>query len=456
MRPGRSRREFLRICAAGVPIGGLARAAAGGTRSAPGHSETTRVASAASKGLSFLGATVQQGKVRLSAYKSTAAFEDPKAKERFRAIRVYRLELPGFAFGRDYAEYFDGLSYHQAKLIFLGPIAPSNNRRFSYVDATGTTGSTYAYWMAPAAGEPTGPVPVKIRDPEVWWSYHRLQQVLEALGERHPDVVKVETIGRTVRGRTIRAIRAGNAARCIGLVGAIHAGESGPELILPAVEHVLTERRELLDTTSIAAIPSVNIDERQRLAEGVPWYLRTNANGTDLNRNFPADWDTVDYTYGLDTSDPESATYRGPHPASEPETQAVMDFLRARPIDVVYAFHCLAGICGAKALGPRSGATDAAYRRRCEPLATEYCLGVEPAVPKDKALGFGASAGSLPAWCHRELGVPGFDLEMSSLEKEALAACRADRTDRALLEDYRRRHARGLAAVLQMMHSSSP
>ncbi len=165
------------------------------------------------------------------------------------------------------------------------------------------------------------------------------------------------------------------------LIGVIHGGESGAELMLPAIEGVLKQHDDLLDEVSIAAIPVVNVDERERLVNGVPWYLRTNANGVDLNRNFPADWDMVEYGYGLDSSDPDSGTYRGPSPASEPETKAVMAFLQERLLQAVYAFHCLASICGMVFLAPKCGAEDTVYAETCKAYATAYGSGMAMGIP---------------------------------------------------------------------------
>ncbi|MFH1923776.1 MAG: M14 family metallopeptidase [Planctomycetota bacterium] len=401
--------------------------------------------------MTLLRAKALDGEVHLSVYKSTPAFQSKTGQERFRTIRVYRCEEPAFTFGQDYAEYFDGLSYHDADLIFQEPLKAANNRKFTYVDSTAEMGSTYAYWMAPADGEPTGPAAVKVRDPEIWWTPEKIEQATAAFQRSHPDLVMVNTIGQTVRGQTLRGIRLGKGSRCVAFVGAIHAGESGPELMIPAFERILADNKELLAQVSIAAIAAVNLDERRRLAEGVPWYLRTSANGVDLNRNYPVDWETVDYTYGLDTSDPDSMTYRGPAPASEPETRAVMEFLCANSVEAVYSFHCLASICGAHCLGPKCAAKDDAYMKKCLGFAAAYCLGMDRSHPADSVFRFGASAGSLPAWCYRELHVPAFDLEISSRETEAREKCVVDRTDRPLLKDYRQRHTAGLRAVLEAM-----
>jgi len=77
----------------------------------------------ASKTLTRLQARVVDHAVCLSAYKSTAAFEDKQlSTDTFRAIRVYRKNESDFTFGEDYAEYFDGLSWREAKLVFEGSI----------------------------------------------------------------------------------------------------------------------------------------------------------------------------------------------------------------------------------------------------------------------------------------------------------------------------------------------
>lgn len=399
--------------------------------------------------LTRLRAAVEGGAVHLCGLRNRSGAQSPEA---FRALRVFRAEEPEFDFGADGVEYFDGLSWRDAALISKSPPV-DEAKKLSFTDRDVAVGGVYAYWMAAAEGEPVGPVPVKVRDPEVWWSCERVAEELDALASDFPDRVTVEVVGRSVRGRAIHGLRVGASLPAVGLVGIVHAGESGAELMLPVLRRLLAERPELLDAAGVAAIPVVNVDERERLVRGVPGYLRVNANGVDLNRNFPVDWGEVSYGYGLDSSDPTSVTYRGAAPADQPETRAVIGFFERYPVQALYAFHCLASICGGRFLAPARAKGDAEYAKRCQAFAMAYLRGFEPdaVVEPDKVLSFGTTSGSLPAWMHLA-GVPAFDVEISAdREPEALAQCRTDGTDRALLLEYRGRHHRGLATVLEKL-----
>jgi N-acetylmuramoyl-L-alanine amidase len=120
-----------------------------------------------------------------------------------------------------------------------------------------------------------------------------------------------ETIGRSASDRPIRALRVGSprARVKVMVVGAVHGNE-------PAGRAVIARLRSARPPlgTALLLVDDANPD-------GSAAGTRHNANGVDLNRNFPHRWRPQDGVY-------ES----GPGPASEPETQALQRFIeRERP-----------------------------------------------------------------------------------------------------------------------------
>ena len=393
-------------------------------------------------------AIVREGRVELTWLKTTPGFVARSAGG-YQRFRVYRREEADFVFGEDYEEFFSGATVYGAETIFDGAIEASNDRKFAFVDAGVRIGTTYSYWVREGEGQAVGPSPVRVRDPEVWWSAERLARELKALRDAAPELVDVDVCGSTAMSVEIPVVRVGRRDRRIGLVGTVHGGESGPELIVPALQRLVREAPEMLERVGVVAVPSLNIDSRQAEATGTPWYIRTNGQGVDLNRNFPAQWETVDYSYGLDSSAAGSLTYRGPHAASAPESRAAMAALDGEGLEAVFSYHCLASICGLPALGPKAAEGSGEYAARCARLIEAFRAGMHPeAGCEGVALKFGTTAGSLPTWLFESAGVPAFDLE-GGLDKAALEKCRYDHTDRALIDEYRERHYRGVRAVLE-------
>ncbi len=139
----------------------------------------------------------------------------------------------------------------------------------------------------------------------------------EADAPHRPAVVEARTIGHSVRGRPIRAWRLGESGkRPMVLISTMHGNEPHTRRIL----ETLRDGRAIRGV-DLWVIPTYNPDG---LARGT----RRNARGVDLNRNFPFKWADLDGNY-------ES----GPRPASEPETRAVMAFLREVNPRRVLSFH---------------------------------------------------------------------------------------------------------------------
>jgi hypothetical protein len=90
----------------------------------------------------------------------------------------------------------------------------------------------------------------------------------------------------------------------------------------------------ILDHHEVHLLLQTNPDGRKRAEAGLSWrknansdYCAGNSIGADLNRNFGFSWNS---TGGAGSSgNPCDLTYRGPAPASEPETQAVEAYIRS-------------------------------------------------------------------------------------------------------------------------------
>ncbi|MBS0632063.1 MAG: hypothetical protein JSS11_09130 [Verrucomicrobia bacterium] len=394
-----------------------------------------------------LVATVRDSKVRVSFYQSTRFWQSPtgKAKDPKLVLRIYRKEVPSLVFGIDYEEILNDLRPVAADLIWNGPLPAINERKYEFTDEHVQPGHTYVYWVSSDQGDaPTGPKAARVRDPQTFWPQDETERRMAALAARYPQLVSESEIGRTVLGRPIHALRIGNRERCIALVGAVHAGESGPELIVPALERILAEHPEVLREVGIVAVPTVNIDQRQRLAEGYPYYLRKNAAGVDINRNFAALWGEVSYAYGLISADPEAATYFGPRPVSEPEDVAITALVAQTKPLALFSFHCVAALTGTDFVRSTASAGDAAYTQKCEDVAKVYVEAAAGPTPGPHSRLF-CTGGSLPTLMWKEYGAPAFDLEGTEL------APFGDMPTAEQMVRFRAMHARGILATLRFV-----
>jgi protein MpaA len=137
-------------------------------------------------------------------------------------------------------------------------------------------------------------------------------------------VTESVVIGTSLGGRPIVAQHkpgSDAATHRILVVGQIH-GEEPAGL---AVVHALVAAH-IPETVDLWLIATVNPD-------GGAIGRRGNNNGVDLNRNFPGDWEPPG---GPNTS---AEHYSGEAPGSEPETQAVMNFVAAIHPDVSIWYH---------------------------------------------------------------------------------------------------------------------
>lgn len=112
------------------------------------------------------------------------------------------------------------------------------------------------------------------------------------------------------------------------------AGQHGEE---PETTVVLSRALRVLKSQSpdCATILNANPD-------GITRGTRGNANGVDLNRNFPAsNWSKNDTSYRWDLDDPEACVHlnTGEKAASEPETRHMIDIVEKLKPDLIIALH---------------------------------------------------------------------------------------------------------------------
>jgi carboxypeptidase T len=194
----------------------------------------------------------------------------------------------------------------------------------------------------------------------VYHNYARLLKDLQAIQSANPDIFRLVSIGKSLEGRDLIAVhintnpneltgRARSAKPGVIYMGAHHAREHlSVEVPFKLAKYLMDNRRSpvvspLLDQRDIWIIPMVNPDGAEfDISTGRYAYWRKNRRdnkdgtfGVDLNRNYGYEWGTG----GSDT-DTDSDVYMGPQPFSEPETQAIRNFVSAQKnTRVLLTFH---------------------------------------------------------------------------------------------------------------------
>ena len=176
--------------------------------------------------------------------------------------------------------------------------------------------------------------------------------------------------------------------RTVVIGASIHASENGGQ----TVAHELLFNKQLPPDVRIVVIPEIN---KAGLTGQSP-SKRYNKNGVNLNRNFDFKWDQAKQG-DVDAANPN---YKGPSPASEPETQAIQSFLlTVGPAALVISYH--RNLNWVAPSGPNAS--------KSRPLALKYAqLAKHPSIYNNYGYGF------FEAWYAAKTDTPALLVELSS------------------------------------------
>ncbi len=146
-------------------------------------------------------------------------------------------------------------------------------------------------------------------------------------------------VGLSVQGLPIESYTFGQGGTQYLIVAGIHGGyESNTVDLANHLIVYLSQHPEAVPASdTLYIIPDMNPDA---VARGRNADARVNADGVDLNRNFPtANWtSTWDHTPCWNLR----PTTGGPYGGSEPETRAIMNFIGSHRIQAMISYHSAA------------------------------------------------------------------------------------------------------------------
>lgn len=236
---------------------------------------------------------------------------------------------------------------------------------------------------------------------------------IEQIGQEIPRV-KPEIIGTSVEGRELEAYTYGGGDTHLVFVGGIHGGYEWNSVLLAYtfIDYLETNPEILVDNLLVTVVPSANPDglyavvgkEGRFTAADVSESAsnglgRFNAHDVDLNRNFDCKWQPESTWRG-------NVVSAGTAPFSEPETQAIRDFVLEYDPDAVILWHSQANAvypaeCG-RDISPETRDIMEAYARAAGYQALETFDAYEV-------------TGSADGWL-ASIGIPALTVELKTHE----------------------------------------
>lgn len=266
------------------------------------------------------------------------------------------------------------------------------------------------------------------------YSFDEMEEDLFLLKERSP--IELQSIGKSEKGRDLWAARLGKGEKSLLLVGAHHGREwMTTSLLMKMLEKYAIAYKQgeklgsyspqLLDEVSIWFVPMINPDgvsiQQGNLSDLsftekiAVWQMngyrfnwmqwKANAKGVDLNRQYPAGWNTV----AAEVGKPSYQFYKGRRPLEAKEVQALSAFTeKVKPLMAV-SYHT----SGREIFWY--------YQNKREHLLRDYILAKKTAqltryklsMPENHAIGSGFTD-----WFITEFERPAMTIELSYLVDE--------------------------------------
>lgn len=247
------------------------------------------------------------------------------------------------------------------------------------------------------------------------YSYEVLNKDLQELAAAYPELVTYTSIGKTPYGREIWAVKLGRGTIPVMFTGSIHAREwISTMLIMKAVETYANyytnglnfegyNLQDILNNVCIWFVPMVNPDGVTLQQFGLSYFpqevhkqllsmnggktdfkrWKANAQGIDINQQFPADWPNKD----TKVYKPWYWNYKGTKPLEAPEAIAIAEFAEQLQPEILVNYHSSGNIIYWHSLYT-SYENLQATRRLASQVAAITKYGLVPASTKLGAAGF--------------------------------------------------------------------
>ena len=277
-----------------------------------------------------------------------------------------------------------------------------------------------------------------IVDPLTPYNSVRLYRDAQAIADAYPDIVSLDTIGQSVLGKDIPLLTLGKGKRPLLWIGALHAREvvTTGYLLLIAEEYAgayvnfssygnmpAEKVQWLLDEFTIYIVPMANPDgvdivtaggaANVHIKDSARW--KSNANGVNLNRNFPFDW--AAYKPTADFPSTNYLSHKGASAGSEPETKALIALCESVPFEHLVSCHCQGKVVY---LRDNKNGVVPGDKRLAETIANTMGYSMMPSTVSAAA----GWAGGFENWFRYQYNKPGICLEFcrfNTADRETMA-----------------------------------